>query len=406
LRRKQDLSSSLLEARAKRRTRAIKLLAAALFVYATGGPAVFARSDGSQTFFTEQRELSDQKQRASDAKQHRVRDFIPSEATRSRDAAHAAVQPTFIVDVIGDSMAYLDSDGLKEAFADQPEIAVSNKARGSSGLVRDDYFDWLKAARDLVADKDKNRIDYVVVQLGINDLQPMKDGATSVDALTDRWRELYAQRIRALVEPFKQAHIPVLWVGLPPMRNGAFNSQIAKLNEMYKDDAEAAGAKYIDIWDAFADENGAYSAFGPDISGQQAKLRAADDIHYTKAGARKAAQFLEGDIRRAFESAKPTSDFANLPPDIEQATIDINAEIRREMGLAPNPGGGGAATEAAKPLAGPVLPLTARPISHGGTLATRADVPLTSVSALVTGLEPRPKPGRADDFAWPRQPGT
>lgn len=400
------MSSGPSEAKAKRRARAIKLFAAALFVYATGGPAVWARGDNSQTFFTEQRELSEQKQKTLDAKPARksVKDFVPSEATRPRDAAHAAIQPTFFVDVIGDSMAYLDSDGLKDAFADQPEIAVANKARDSSGLVRDDYYDWLKAARDLVGDKDKNRIDYVVVQLGINDLQPLKDGATTVDALTDRWRELYAERIRALVEPFKQAHIPVLWVGLPPMRNAAFNAQIAKLNEMYKNEAEAAGAKYIDIWDAFADENGAYSAFGPDISGQQAKLRAADDIHYTKAGARKAAQFLEADIRRAFESVKPTSDFANLPPDIEQATIDINAEIRREMGLTPNPGGAGAASEAAKPLAGPVQPLTARPLSHGGTLATRADVPLTSISALVTGLEPDPKTGRADDFAWPRQP--
>jgi uncharacterized protein len=378
----------------------VKLLSALLFVYATGGPALLARDDQSQTFFIEQRALADQKKAQEIKARKGESDFMPAETTRPRDVSRAAAQPTFFVDVIGDSMAFLAAQGLSEDFASQPEITVSNKARDSSGLVRDDYYDWLKAARDLVAEG--GHIDYVVVQLGINDLQPLKDGASSADALSDRWREIYGQRIRALAETFKQARVPVLWLGLPPMRNAAFNAQIAKLNELYKDNAEAAGAKYIDIWDAFADESGAYSAFGPDISGQTAKLRTTDDIHYTKAGARKAAQFLEGDIKRAFEAAKPTNDFANLPPDIEQAANDINALIRREMGVAPG-AGPSAPIEADKPLAGPVLSLTARPVARDGALSTRADISLMA-NALATGLAPGPKVGRADDFAWPQRP--
>ena len=379
----------------------VKPLAALLFVYATGGPALLARDDHPQTFFIEQRELADQK-KAQEAKAARKgdKDFMPAETTRPRDVSRAGVQATFFVDVIGDSMAFLAAQGLSDAFASQPEIEVANKARDSSGLVRDDYYDWLKAAHDLVAAS--GRIDYVVVHLGINDLQPLKDGATSVDALSDRWREIYAQRIRALAETFRQAHIPLLWLGLPPMRNPAFDAQIAKLNELYKENAEAAGAKYIDIWDAFADENGAYSSFGPDISGQTAKLRTTDDIHYTKAGARKAAQFLEGDIKRAFDGAKPTNDFANLPPDIEQAANDINAQIRREMGVAPS-AGSTAPVEADKPLAGPVLSLTARPVARDGALSTRADISLAA-NVLATGLAPNPKVGRADDFAWQQRP--
>jgi len=380
--------------------RTVKLLAALLFVYATGGPALLARDDHSQTFFIEQREIADQKKAQEIKARKPDKDFMPAETTRPRDVAHAAVPATFFVDVIGDTMALQTAQGLSEAFANQPEIAVSNKGRDSSGLVRDDYYDWLKAARDLVGES--GRIDYVVVQLGINDLQPLKDGATSVDALSDRWREIYAQRIRALADIFRQAHVPVLWLGLPPMRNAAFNAQIAKLNEMYKENAEAAGAKYVDIWDAFADENGAYSSFGPDIAGQSARLRTTDDIHYTKAGARKAAQFLEGDIKRAYEGAKPTNDFANLPPDIEQAANDINSLIRREMGVAPG-AGSGLSMESDKPLAGPVLSLTARPLAHEGALSTRADLALAT-GALVTGLEPGSKIGRADDFAWPQRP--
>ena len=149
-----------------------------------------------------------------------------------------------------------------------------------------------------------------------------------------------------------------------------FNAQVIKLNELYKERAEKAGAHYVDIWDAFADVDGQYDAYGPDINGQNAKLRTSDGIHFTKAGSRKLAQFLEAEIKRAFDAAKPQNDIANLPPDIEQAAIDINAQIRREMGIAA-PAGAPAAVEPQKPLAGPIEPLTARPLSPGGALATR-----------------------------------
>ena len=41
---------------------------------------------------------------------------------------------------------------------------------------------------------------------------------TRCDPLSDRWRRLYGQRVEALLAPFAAAHIPVAWVGLPPMR--------------------------------------------------------------------------------------------------------------------------------------------------------------------------------------------
>jgi uncharacterized protein len=395
-------------------SRALKLVLLAVFLYATCGPAVFARSDNSATFWIEQRQLSEEKQKAIEQKStpasrktvREPRDFVPTEATRV-NADNGPVTPNFFIYVVGDSMAIQAADGLRAAFADNPKIVINGRARDSSGLVRDDFYDWVKAAKDLVAEKtDKNHIDFVVIHIGINDIQSIKDGADSLDPLTDRWREIYGKRVEAVVEPFRQAHIPMLWLGLPPMRNDKFNDQISKLNEIVKEHAEKAGAKYIDIWNAFADENGAYSAFGPDVNGQTVRLRIADGVYYTKAGARKAAQFLESDIRHAFESVdKPADQLVDLPPDLEHAATDINAEIRREMGLAPAPGEQ-APAEPTKPLAGPVLPLTARPLSPGGALATRpawSGATVAALNVLETGVEPPAKPGRADDFAWPQR---
>lgn len=385
-----------------------KIVAVALFLYAAGGPAVLAKNDSPQTFWVQQRELSDQAAQTPEPAQPRparkpVRDFMPAEATRAPGAIGGTpIQPTFFINVLGDSLGAQAAEGLSQAFNDKPEIAVVGRAHDSSGLVRDDFYDWFKAANDLATAKDK--LDFVVVIIGINDLQVLRDGAETLDPLSDKWRDAYGQRIERLIAPFRLAHIPVAWVGLPPMRSERFNAQVVKLNELYKERAEKAGAQYIDIWDAFADEGGQYSAYGPDIDGQNAKLRAADGIHFTKAGSRKMAQFLEAEIKRAFDAAKPRNDIANLPPDIEQAAVDINAQIRREMGVAA-PAGAPTLTEPAKPLAGPILPLTTRPLSPGGALAARQSALREGAAAerlLAQGAPIEPKPGRADDFAWPR----
>ncbi len=332
----------------------------------------------------------------------KVRDFVPATATRTPGAPGGApLQASFFVYVLGDSLGVNVADGLSDAFSDRPEVSIVDRARDSSGLVRDDYYDWPKAATDLSAGKDK--IDYVVVLLGINDLQPLKDGSETLDPLSEKWRELYGQRIDRIVAPFRAAHISVAWVGLPPMRSDRFNAQAAKLDEIYKDRAEKDGAKYIDVWDAFADQNGQYDAFGPNIDGQRVKLRGVDGIHFTKAGSRKIAHFLEAEIRRSLNKDRPTNEVAGLPPDIEQAADDINAQIRREAGASSETA---APKSLVKPLAGPILSLTARPISPGGVLESRDSKSTAEAGAIARVFklgEPVPRRvGRADEFAWPR----
>jgi hypothetical protein len=73
---------------------------------------------------------------------------------------------------------------------------------------------------------------------------------------------------------------------------------------------------------------------------------------------------------------------------------------------APEEPGAPAALEAPKPLAGPILSLTGRPLSPGGALASREPNPPgeTELAARVLrqGEPADPLSGRADDFSWPR----
>jgi uncharacterized protein len=387
--------------------RALRLAAVAAFAVALAAPSAPAQ-EGGLGGFLQQLFGGGQPPKPPEAAppkpKKKVRDFVPATTTRQPGTpGGAAVQPTFFIDVIGDTLASLTASGLTEAFADKPEVAVADKSNDASGLVRADYFNWPKAAQDLATGKD--HIDFVVIMVGINDIQAMRDGNDTLDPLSDRWKAAYAARIDAVLAPFQGLHIPVAWVGLPPMRTDRFSNDIVKLNEIDRAEVEKDGAKYIDIWDAFADQDGQYDASGPNVDGQIVKLRGPDGIHFTKAGGRKVAHFLEAEIRRVLDKGRPQNETADLPPDIEQAAGDINAQIRREMG-APEAPGAAATLEPPKPLAGPILSLTGRPLSPGGALASGGTNPPGATDLVARVLrqgEPTdPRSGRADDFSWPR----
>jgi hypothetical protein len=318
-----------------------------------------------------------------------------------------AVAPTYFVAVLGDSLGQMLAQGLSEAFENRPEVAVLRKAKEDSGLVRDDFFDWIKVTRDLLASGEK--IDFAVMLIGSNDRQALHDANGSYEPGSPEWQAAYTQRIETIAGMFRDKKIPLVWVGLPILKSERLSADALTFNQFYRAYAEKAGATYIDIWEAFAGEDGQYSASGPGINGQTVRLRAADGIHFTKAGARKLAHFVEPEIRRKLDEAQPNIEPgmtqgpplnpANVPSDATGPPANVSALP-----------GGEAAPPPPKPIAGPVLPLTAPALAPGGELATRViqagaannDARNLIEQTLRQGKPIAPKPGRADDFSWPR----
>jgi hypothetical protein len=322
------------------------------------------------------------------------------------------VEPTVFVTVIGDSLAENLAAGLTDAFEDNPEVQVSRRTRTSSGLVRDDFFDWRRTAREIASGPD--RITHAVVMLGSNDRQPLRDASGAVlDPFSEAWRAAYAARVGEVVAAFSEKQIPVVWVGMPVMENARFAADMLALNEISRNAAEKAGATYVDMWEPFLDAQNKYSATGPDVNGDMARLRSSDGIHFTKAGARKAAHFVEIDLKRGLDERPPASvvtiptetmDPASGDPALQPGGVErIIDEIARR-GIDGDPV---VVTIPVKPPAGPVIQLTGVEPTPGAALMQR--LPMRSFTeagriaeeVLVDGKTPEPKPGRADDFRWP-----
>jgi uncharacterized protein len=336
----------------------------------------------------------------------RPNDYISTRATRAPGTPGGApvVVPNTFISVMGDSLGLLAGEGLSAALASRPDISVVNLARDLSGLTRDDYFDWPKVAQAVASGNPKT--DIAVAFLGINDIQPLKANGQTLDPLSEGWRVAYAARVESFVAPLRAANIPVLWVGLPPMRDERLNIQARALNEIYREHSERMGAKYLDISDAFADGQGQFTLFGADAEGQSAKLRTGvNGMYFTKIGGRKIGELLATEIRHLIDKPTSSNEIAALPSDIEEEADSINAQIRREMGVE---GRTDSPIPSDLPRAGRILSLSGHPASAHGELMlpirAREEREFIATSVARTrqfGQLPAPQ-GRADDFRWPR----
>ncbi|MCP3477698.1 DUF459 domain-containing protein (plasmid) [Bradyrhizobium sp. CCGUVB1N3] len=203
----------------------------------------------------------------------------------------------------------------------------------------------------------------------------------------NRWVELYTKKVDELIAVAKSKGVPVVWVGLPAIFGQKRTSDMLFLDALYRDAAGRAGITYVDIWDGFVDEAGAFLQKGPDLEGQIRQLRTSDGVYFTKPGARKLAHYVEREISRLLAAR---SGPIALPT--EPATPDSN--------VAPG-------QPAPRPLAGPIVPLVAATINSdqllGGPEAPPAPVDALAARVMIKGEPLSPPAGRADDFTWPRR---
>ncbi|MFD1985951.1 DUF459 domain-containing protein [Mesorhizobium newzealandense] len=288
--------------------------------------------------------------------------------------------------VVGDFMASGLAEGLDTAFAENPGIRIVVRSNGSSGFVRDDFYNWPEQIKTLI---ETEKPAAVVVMLGSNDRQQMRVGDVREQPRSENWTKEYERRTDALGKAIADAKVPFVWVGMPAFRVPKMTSDMLAFNDIYHQAAESHGGEFVDVWDGFVDENGAFVTSGPDMNGQPVRLRADDGINVSKAGKRKLAFYTEKPLMKILGLAAPG-------------------------GVVPATAPAGAPVEAPAPAAAPIVidrtapMLLSDPALDGGSELLGAAPPpaktnpnLPGEKLVVEGKAPQASPGRADDFSWP-----
>lgn len=195
--------------------------------------------------------------------------------------------------VFGDSLAIDLSRALERFYEDDPNLAVIDHGVSSSGFVRYDFFNWDTAITEQIA---ADSFDLAVVIIGINDRQEITVGGETFDPLSSQWTAAYQARITDFLSKLRAARKPVIWVGLPPMSKTEYSAAISQISNIQRLASFSGGAEFLDIYERFLGEDGKYSSHGPDVNGQNARMRKDDGIHFSSAGADKLAFYLSQTI--------------------------------------------------------------------------------------------------------------
>lgn len=288
--------------------------------------------------------------------------------------------------VVGDFMAGSLAKGLEEAVSQNREIRVVSKVDGSSGLVRDDHFDWPATIGKTIAE---TKPAVVVVMLGANDRQAIRDAGSSLALRTAEWSARYTARTEALAAAVRAGGASLVWVGALPFGIDRASEDMVYFNDLYRTAALKAGGEYVDVWGGFTDANGAFAASGPDMAGQTARLRNSDGVTLTGAGQDKLAYFVEKPVTRV------------LGLSVDDLVASLGAQ---QLSASDLPSVGDLASTTSTPpvsFSDPSLDGGDRLLGGAPARALQAGTDASPRARLVVaGAAHDPTEGRADQFNW------
>jgi len=174
---------------------------------------------------------------------------------------------------------------LKELL-DAEGVESNRWGRASSGLARPDFHDWPKLTPGLM---ERHSPDIVVISLGTNDFQAIWHERRWIEWDSERWAEIYAERVDAMLAAAAGADKQrlIVWVGpiafegsraerLAPVVNGIMRDKVA---------AFAAGggkAVFIDAHARTTGRDGKPLARASLNGGAAVGIRGSDNIHLTQ----------------------------------------------------------------------------------------------------------------------------
>ncbi len=386
-------------------------------------------------------------------------------------AANTYVTPfppgdTYRLTMIGDFMAEGMLGPLAEGLsAADAKVQIQRKVRGLQGLLKADLDEEL---RTLDGELQKERTNIAIVMLGNSDrVNHRTSQGKRIGLGTEEWRYEYGRRVDLLMKALKRRNVAVYWAGLPPLRRSEANDDARMINDIVRERAYLNGIRYVDVFVAFADEDGDFTTVGNDVTGKSRALRAPDGVSFTPAGSQKLAYFVEEEIKRDIGLAKAargvplagteaeqqriaasvakaaapklapwqTSTSPGQPKAAKSAgAVDAQAELGRVTLKGGAPGQDGVSVDIIRPAVPATivalitrregLDRTGQPFGDGQVRFVGDFAMIESLSAadgaaaqgkrravsvqspffraIIKGERLAPRPGRADDFSWPR----
>ncbi len=188
--------------------------------------------------------------------------------------------------------------------------------KASSGLARPDYHDWPKEVPRLMR---VHRPDFVVVSLGTNDNQPLRNGTGWIRIENKRWPEIYRERVREMLNLIggEDRARRIIWLG-PVALNGANARKLGPLIDKILREEIAAfdgHAEYVDVHKATRSKRGGVAETFRRPGRPEEPARTPDGVHLTTAAVQYLMERPVLDILAGCLDPRPEETVADKAPE-------------------------------------------------------------------------------------------
>jgi len=201
---------------------------------------------------------------------------------RAQETPACPTSPMRLV-VLGDSLA----DGLwasfQRTFVQCDTMDVLRLTAVSDGLAKSSGEDWIERYMAEAGPPQDGTTDVVVVQIGANDINFIRNGSSREIFNTELWNELYSERVGEITDTLSAHSAEVFWVGLPVVGNSSFEPGYQIISALQKMAVRDAGGKFIDIHELTKFGTDDFSMSGK-VDGRLVQMRASDKVHFTLPG--------------------------------------------------------------------------------------------------------------------------
>lgn len=209
------------------------------------------------------------------------------------------------VGVFGDSFGDGVWSALYRLLPAKAGYRVDKYSQASTGFTRYRRLD-LESHDD--AQIDGQPLDIAVIAFGANDAQGVCDGGHCGALMGSFWQKVISGRVESYVAMLRRHNAAVYWVGLPVMRDAAFDADARAMDEFYRALMLRLGVPYIDIRPLTVDGEGHYQAYYADQDGSPKLLRAGDGIHMSMNGYIRITKGLAARIKASVAGAQNAND--------------------------------------------------------------------------------------------------
>jgi len=255
--------------------------------------------------------------------------------------------------IFGDSLGDGAWAGLYRLFRGDERFEVVRHTKISSGITRYHQFNWSDEVTNVLANE---HADVIVFIFGANDRMSLRAEGKRYGMWSEGWQRVYRARVDALLEKGAASGARVYWLGLPIVRDEAFDRDMQRLNAIFAervkakaqppagpamgmtvalDRAQVGGSapgalvRYVDTRAITSNEDGEYASHLVDPSGRKRLMRADDGVHFTMRGYEVfASPLAKAILEDRGESDAPTGGHA-------ASTIVVDAAPNRPASEAP-----------------------------------------------------------------------